>query len=79
MWIRRSSTSVVPLIARHEGLGTAVAHGFDEIPWAEFWVFQVWLFGALFLYCLIWQLVRVAGADNVQRMLWSPTAEAREG
>ena len=40
---------LIPLISKHQGLVTATKHLYDEVPWPQFWVFQLWLFGALFL------------------------------
>jgi hypothetical protein len=69
---------LIPLVAKHESLVTATAQLRDEVSWPQFWVFQLWLFGALFLYCLVWDLVRVVGAAKVRAMLWSPAAGVSE-
>jgi len=69
---------LIPLISKHESLATATAQLSDEVSWPQFWVFQLWLFGALFLYCLALEFVRVAGAEKVKAMLWGPTVRASE-
>lgn len=43
---------------------------FAEIDWARFWVMQMWLFGLLFLYCTLTELVSLAGAPRVRRALF---------
>ena len=69
---------LIPLISKHESLTTATAQISEEVSWPQFWVFQLWMFGALFLYCLAWELVRVTGAEKVKAMLWGPTVKASE-
>jgi hypothetical protein len=68
---------VVRLMVKHRGLADAAAQVRDRIPWPAFWVFQLWLFGALFLYCLARELIGVIGPANVRSMLWRPRAHAR--
>lgn len=67
---------LIPLLLKHDSLATAIAHVSEEIPWPQFWVFQLWLFGALFFYCLAWELIRLSGRDKVRAALWGPVAEA---
>ena len=67
---------LIPLVAKHESLAKATTQLRDEVPWLQFGVFQLWLFGALFLYCLALELVRVAGPEKVKAMLWGPTVRA---
>ena len=69
---------LIPLIAKHQGLVTATAHLYDEVSWSHFWVFQMWLFGALFFYCIAWELVRALGAEKVKAMLWGPKVSVSE-
>ncbi|MHC4142097.1 MAG: hypothetical protein ACYSUF_09540 [Planctomycetota bacterium] len=69
---------LIPMILKHESLATATAQLSEEVPWRQFWVLQVWLFGFLFLYCLGIELVRVAGANKATAMLWGPTVNAPE-
>ena len=69
---------LIPLISKHESLVTAIAHVYEEIPWPQFWVFQLWVFSALLLYCLASELVRMVGAEEVKRMLLGSKATASE-
>ena len=69
---------LIPLVSKHESLATATAQLSEEVLWPQFWVFQLWFFGALFLYCLAWELVRLAGPEKVKGMLWGPTIRASE-
>jgi hypothetical protein len=65
---------LIHLTVKHQSLDAVATRLHDEVAWPEFWVFQLWLFGALFLFCLARELVRVAGAENVRAMLWGSTA-----
>ena len=69
---------LIPLLSKHESLATATAQLSEEVSWPQFWVFQLWLFGALFVYCLALELVRLAGPEKVKAMLWGPTVRASE-
>jgi hypothetical protein len=46
---------LIPLVARHEGLGGALRHLVAGKTWLHFWVVQMWLFALLFLYVLAWE------------------------
>jgi hypothetical protein len=69
---------LIPLISKHESLVTATAHIYEEVPWPQFWVFQLWLFSALLLYCLASELVRMVGSEQVKRMLLGSEARPSE-
>lgn len=70
---------IVPLVVKHQDFLTAVARLSDEVPWPTFWVLQLWLFAALFLYSLVVEVARVAGAGKVRATLLGPTSfRARE-
>jgi len=70
---------LIPLISKHEGLLTAVGRLHRETVWPQFWVLQLWLFCALFLYCVCSELVRMVGAERVKEMLFRSGSSAREG
>ena len=61
---------IIPLIWKHGDFVVATAQLSREISWPQFWVFQLWLFSALFLYCLAAELVRMVGTEKVKGMLW---------
>ena len=63
---------LIPIAVRHGGALAAAERMVDEIPWSYFWIFQMWLFALLFLYCLAAELVRVAGRTKVRSMLIEP-------
>lgn len=66
---------LIPLLLKHESLSAALASFDDEVAWPQFWVFQLWLFGSLFLYCLVSDLVGEIGPARVMKMVFG----AREG
>jgi len=61
---------IIPLIWKHGDFVVETAQLSREISWPQFWVFQLWLFSALFLYCLAAELVRMVGTEKVKGMLW---------
>lgn len=67
---------MVPLVAKHGGVGGAAKRLLSEVSWAHFWVVEMWLLSLLFLYTLASALVRVIGAGNLREMLLR-RAEAR--
>ncbi len=69
---------LIPLVPKHEGLVNAIVHLYDEVSWPQFWVFQLWLFSALLLYCFASDLARRVGADNIKGMIFGPKPETSE-
>jgi hypothetical protein len=67
---------LIPLIAKHNGLVTAVTHLIEEVSWPHFWVLQMWLCASLLLYCLASELVRILGAVKVKAILLGSKARA---
>jgi len=61
---------IIPLIRKHGDLSMAITQLYDETAWPLFWVFQLWLFCGLFLYCVAAEIVRVVGADRIKAMLF---------
>ena len=60
---------VLHLTFEHGNVLHATARLFEETSWPQFWVFQLWLFSALLLYCLAFELVHMVGAGKVKEML----------
>ena len=69
---------LIPLISKHEGLTSALVHIYQEVSWPQFWVFQLWLFSALLLYCFASDLARRVGAKNIKGMIFGPKPETSE-
>ena len=62
--------------ASKEGGWRAAARGvFDDVSGPRFAVFALWLFGALLLYNIAAELVRVLGADRTWRMFFATRNE----
>ena len=74
--IFRFVEEIIPLIGKHGDLLTATAQLFREISWPQFGVFHLWLFCALFLYCVASELVRMVGAERVKAMLFGSGGNA---
>jgi len=75
----RFTEELIPLIGKHGDFVVATAELYQEISWPQFGVFQLWLFGALFLYCLAAELVRMVGPEKVKGMLWGSKSAHRSG
>lgn len=61
---------IIHLARKHESLSTGVAQLYHETVWPQFWVFQLWLFCGLFLYCVAAEIVRAVGADRIKAVLF---------
>lgn len=61
---------LIPLISKHQGFVTAILRLHEEVSWPQFWVFQLWLFSALLLYCLVSELARMIGAEKIKGMIF---------
>jgi hypothetical protein len=68
--IFRYVEEIIPLVRKHGDLLAATEELFREISWPQFGVFHLWLFCALFLYCVASELVRMVGAERVKAMLF---------
>ena len=60
---------LVPMLARSRSLQRALEHFFKEAPVHHFWVFQMWLYGSLVMYCLVTELGRRLGEKNFAELL----------
>jgi len=63
---------LVSALLKHEDPGATLRHLPENVSWPHFWVFQMWLFAFLLLYCLAIELVRMVGAGKVRAMLLGP-------
>jgi hypothetical protein len=77
--IFRYIEEIIPLVRKHGDLLAATEELFREISWPQFGVFQLWLFSALFLYCVASELVRKIGAERVKAMLFRAGGNAAAG
>jgi hypothetical protein len=77
--IFRFIEEIIHLIRKHGELSTAVAQLYHETVWPQFWVFQLWLFCGLLLYCVAAEIVRMVGAQRVKAMLFGSGGSARQG
>ncbi|MGW8180040.1 MAG: hypothetical protein ACWGQW_14955 [bacterium] len=61
---------MLPLISKYGDTRAASKAILDEISWPLFGVFALWILGGLLLYCLVSEVVRVAGLERVKEMLF---------
>jgi hypothetical protein len=77
--IFRFIEEIIHLVRKHESLSMGVAQLYSETVWPQFWVFQLWLFCALFLYCVAAEIVRTVGAERIKAMLFKSGGSAPQG
>lgn len=77
--IFRFIEELIPLVRKHEGFFAAVAQLHDETIWPQFWVLQLWLFCALFVYCVVSEVVRIVGPERVKSMLFGSASSTPQG
>lgn len=77
--IFRYIEEIIPLIRKHESLLAATAQLYREAAWPQFAVLQLWLFCALFFYCVAAELVRTIGRERVTAMFFGPGGKAAAG
>jgi hypothetical protein len=63
---------LIHLLAKYRSLGAAVQHFSAEGPWQYFWLYQMWLYGSLVMYCLVIELGHRLGARNFKELLLAP-------
>lgn len=66
---------LIPFVSKHGGLGSGTRALMGEISWPLFSVLAVWIFGALFLYCLASELMQAIGPDKVKQALFGARTE----
>ena len=64
---------LIHLLARYRSLGVAVQHLSTDGRWQYFWLYQMWLYGSLVMYCLVIEQGHRLGARDVKEMLLSST------
>ncbi|MFP5212574.1 MAG: hypothetical protein ACLGPL_04270, partial [Acidobacteriota bacterium] len=61
---------LVPLLLKHDGLGTAVDHLISEVVWPQFWALQIWLTVALILYASGKELDTRFGTGSMRKVFF---------
>ena len=74
----RFAEELIPLVSKYGGVFSAIKAMGEEVSWALFSVFALWIICGLFLYTLASDLVRVVGPDKVKEILFS-RLERRSG
>ncbi|MGI9238081.1 MAG: hypothetical protein ACR2QZ_11830 [Woeseiaceae bacterium] len=64
--------NLFPFVWEFGDIATANRHLFDEVPWARFWIIQIWLFVLLLIYSVMTELVRVFGRKQVRAVFLGP-------
>lgn len=67
--IFRYLKNLVPLIAEYKSIIAANSHLYDQAIWSYFVLVQIWLLVCLFMLCMIREIGRVVGHDNLRRMM----------
>lgn len=65
----RALEELIPRIAKHGGWVRNAQEIVETVSWQHFLIFQMWLLGLLFLYCVVSTLVGLIGPQNVKKML----------
>lgn len=68
--IFRFIEEMIPLVRKYGDVSTAIAKLHQETVWPQFWVLQLWMFCALFIYCVVSEIVRMVGPERVKAMLF---------
>jgi hypothetical protein len=63
----RCIEELIPLISKHEGLGSALEHLVSEVSWPHFWALQIWLIVALIVYNAIAELDKHLGEGSMRK------------
>lgn len=77
--IFRYLEEIIPLIRQHENLLAATAQLYRETAWPQFAVLQLWLFCALFIYCVAAELVHAIGMERIKAVFFAPGGKAATG
>jgi hypothetical protein len=65
---------LVHLLTKYRSLGGAVQHLGTEGRWHYFWLYQMWLYGSLVMYCLVMEQGHRLGARNFRELLLAPSS-----
>ncbi len=60
---------VLSLLSKHESLAAAFGAVGTDIRWPMFWVFGLWLFGGLLLFCFASELLVLLGTKGITDVL----------
>jgi hypothetical protein len=67
---------LVHLLTKYRSFGAAVQHLSTEGLWQYFWLYQMWLYGSLVMYCLVIEQGHRLGARNFKELLLAPSSAA---
>lgn len=59
-------------VREYGDIAVANRHLFDEVVWSRFWIVQIWLLVLLLNYCVMKELFRVFGRDQVRSVFLGP-------
>lgn len=59
-------------VREYGDFAAANRHLFDDFIWSRFWLVQIWLLVLLLIYCVIKELVRVFGRDQLREVFIGP-------
>ena len=68
-FVFRCIEELIPLLSKHEALGTAAGHLISNVSWPHFWALQIWLLLALILYNTVTELDKHFGAGSMRKAL----------
>lgn len=66
----RIAEHLIPLIIKYGSFREAMAHLVDEVVWPHFLVIYLWLSVLLFGYCVLRELIRAIGRDQMLRLFF---------
>ena len=69
----------IPLVSKHGGLVSAATAMYNEVYWPLFVVIAIWIIAALFLYCLVSELVQAVGPDRVKEIFFGTRNKSSDG
>ncbi|HLV38205.1 hypothetical protein [Xanthomarina sp.] len=59
----------IPLIYKHESLGSANQHLLEEIKWTRFWIIQIFLMVFLLIYVSFSELIKLIGKEKFKALV----------
>jgi len=67
---------LIHMLTKYRSWSAAVQHLSSEGRWHYFWLYQMWLYGALVMYCLVVEQGHRLGARNFKELLLAPSSTA---
>lgn len=68
---------IVSFLREYGNFVTANQHLLAEIVWPHFWLIQIWLVILLFIYCVVRELIRAIGTEEVMRLFLGTGGDTR--